>query len=289
MPRAVLDVGSNTIRLLVADVKEGRVCSVLDRSEFVRLGRGVDSSGRLSDDRMDAGVEAIRRLSSVAAEQGAVDLRAIATSAVREATNGAAFVRRVHDETGVEVQIISGDEEASLTFRGATLGINLEGGALIVDLGGGSAEVIYATEEGMCWQRSEPLGSGRLSERFLPGDPPDGADMRRLRAYIREQLERLPPVEAHLAIFTGGTATNVALVAGRKGDLIELEPRDLEHVLQLLGATPAADIAERYKIRPERAEVLPAGAGTLGEIARFYRVERIMITRQGMREGALLG
>jgi exopolyphosphatase/guanosine-5'-triphosphate,3'-diphosphate pyrophosphatase len=288
MPRAVLDVGSNTIRLLVGTVDDGRVTPLLDRSEFVRLGRGVDASGRLQPERERAAVEAIGQLAEEARSLGADQLTAIATSAVRDAANGREFVDRVRAETGVTIEIISGDREAQLTFRGATSGVDLAGGVIVCDLGGGSAELIAASPSGIRWAVSEKLGSGRLSERFAQHDPPAAAEMQSLEDHVMSVLRDLPETAVRTAIFTGGTASHLALLTGLSEALTRLAPDDIERALETLTSAPAQAIAERYNFRRERAEVLPAGVAALLAMARFYRVQEVVITLSGLREGTLL-
>jgi exopolyphosphatase / guanosine-5'-triphosphate,3'-diphosphate pyrophosphatase len=280
---AVLDVGSNTIRLLVGQVEDGHLVPLLDRSEFVRLGRRVDESGRLQPDREQAGIEAIARLAEAARAAGAGRLMAIATSAVRDASNGQEFVDRVKRETGVTVEIISGDREAQLTFRGAA-----NGGVLVCDLGGGSAELISADSTGIQWERSEKLGSGRLSERFVHHDPPRQNELEAAQRHVLSVLEALPPAQPRTIICTGGTASHVAFIAGSRDVKTRLTTDRIARLLDELCTEPASAIAERYSIPRERADVLPAGTAALLAIASFYGRNEILITRSGIREGALL-
>lgn len=286
--RAALDVGSNTIRLMVARPDDGRLEKVLDESEFVRLGAGVDASGRLRPDRVEAGIAAISRLAEAARSAGAETISAIATSAVRDAENGADFVRRVQDETGVDIEIISGEREAYLTFLGATLGVDIRGCAIVCDLGGGSAEVIAANRGGMVWGKSLKIGSGRLSERFVHHDPPTRDEQQAIGEYVAGVLEGLPPLQADVAVFTGGTASHIALLIGAEGTVIDIDDSDLARVVQLLMSEPAAEIVRRYRVMPERAQVLPAGVLGLQSIAQFYEVEHIVISRSGIREGIII-
>jgi exopolyphosphatase / guanosine-5'-triphosphate,3'-diphosphate pyrophosphatase len=288
MPKAVLDVGSNTIRLLVGSVQDGIVESILDRSEFVRLGAGVDTSGELRADRQEAAIAAIRELVKLASSCGADRIAAIATSAVRDAHNGADFARRVRDETGVDLEIISGDREAELTFRGATMGLTIEDGVIVCDLGGGSAELIYASAEGVQWAVSEPLGSGRLTERFISHDPPEDQELALLRKYVESTLRDLPAAQPEPLIFTGGTATHVGFLAGTSGPIQKLDMAALDRVLEVAITRPAAKLVETYGIRQERAEVLAAGVTAIETIARFYGAREVIITQAGIREGTLL-
>jgi len=304
--RAVLDIGSNTIRLLVAEVQDGAVEPVLDESDFVRLGLDVDRTGMLRPDREEAALAAIQHLAAVARDAGVQHVDAIATSAVREATNGRAFVALVRSETGIEVEIISGDREAYLTYLGATAGQSTAGGVIVADLGGGSTELIAAGERGMLWAESLPLGSGRLTERFIRHDPPAAEELQALRQAVVDRLQQLPapidgagpatergsgassPATLTRAIFTGGTASAMARLAGSDGPEATLDREALDEVVRRATSKPAAEIADEYGVRPERAVVLAAGVTALATIAEFYGVPEVSITRGGIREGALL-
>lgn len=285
---AALDVGSNTIRLLVARVAGGGLQAVLDRSEFVRLGLDVDASGRLRPDREQAGLTAIGDMAAAARQQGVDTIWCVATSAVRDAANGRQFVQRVRDVTGVEVQIISGDQEARLTFLGATLGLDLAGGAIVCDLGGGSAELIAAGSQSLLWAHSLKIGSGRLTDRYVHHDPPTPSEQAAVQQDVRGALHTLPAFPAHEAVFTGGTATHVSYLAHRQGVVVALDVQTLQQVREVLTAHPAAEIARRHDIKLERAQVLPAGVCALQAIAAFYGIGDIVITQRGIREGIII-
>ena len=288
VPKAALDVGSNTIRLLVALVSGADLIPIEDVSEFVRLGKGVDASGRLQEERMAAAIDAIQRLLARATALGAEEVIAIATSAVRDASNRDEFLHRVYQATGLRIRILSGDEEARLTYLGATLGVEIEDGAVICDLGGGSAELIFATAAGMQWARSLQFGSGRLTEQLVHHDPPEPAELEGVRRYVYELLQELPPAEASTTILTGGTASHIAFLLAQDGDRIQLERSDLERVVSVVGSESAERLVEEYAVRRERAEVLPAGVAAIAAVVEFYDTEHITITRRGIREGAIV-
>jgi exopolyphosphatase/guanosine-5'-triphosphate,3'-diphosphate pyrophosphatase len=287
-PRAALDIGSNTIRLLVARFSHGNLVPIDDASEFVRLGKGVHASGLLQEDRVAAAIEAITSLEARATELGAEGVIAIATSAVRDASNRDEFVRRVHDATGVRIRILSGDEEARLTFLGATLGNPVEDGAVICDLGGGSAELIFATSTGIEWARSLQLGSGRLTEQFVHHDPPGDGELEGVREHVRGLLRDLPEARATATILTGGTASHIAFLLEKGGDQIALRTGDLEQVVTLVRSQSVDHLVEDHGVRRERAEVLPAGVTAAAAVVEFYGTEHITITRRGIREGAIV-
>lgn len=287
-PRAVLDIGSNTVRLLVGTVQDGQVIPLLDHSEFVRLGRDVDRTGMLQADRQEAAIEAIRLLATEAHDLGAEQLRAIATSAIRDATNGREFAARVQAETGVPVEIISGEEEAALTFRGATAALDLPGERVVCDLGGGSAEIIAAGAEGIRWARSTPLGSGRMTERYIRHDPPWPEEIATVQEAVRSLLADLPPASPMATVCTGGTASTLAAAAGKEGTVMTVSRVEMDAVVRILTSTPSADLIARYAMKPERAAVIAAGAATIATMAYFYDTDGIVVTRLGIREGTLL-
>jgi exopolyphosphatase/guanosine-5'-triphosphate,3'-diphosphate pyrophosphatase len=281
-------VGSNTIRLLVARLEDGNIETLLDESEFVRLGAGVDAGGALRPEREETAIKAIGRMSSDARERGAEGVVAIATSAVRDARNGREFVRRVRERTGVEIDVISGEREAYLTYRGATLGLSLADGVIVCDLGGGSAELIYADFSGVRWSVSVPLGSGRLTERFVGHDPPAAEEVDALQTYVTSVLAQRTAPEIANMVLTGGTATHLGWLAGTEGVIQELTVGDVGRVMGEVGSHPASSIVEKYGVKLERAQVLPAGIAAIQALVRFYTPERIVVTQRGIREGALL-
>ena len=285
---AALDVGSNTVRLLVARSVEGNLEPVQEASRFARLGLGVDKTGHLDPDRKRAGIEAISELASMAHEAGALDIHAVATSAIRDASDGVDFAEEVKSETGVSIRIISGDEEARLTFLGTTMQMDLSHGAIVCDIGGGSSEIIAAADDGIHWAHSLKIGSGRLSERFVTGDPPSENERAAISNYVREMLEELGREAAELAVFTGGTATNIVGITGLDGVTVEITLQALVDVENLVYSMPAAQITEQYRVRPERAQVWPAGVTTVRTIAQWSGAQRLHITRHGMREGVII-
>src|SRR6184192_1818667 len=171
---AAIDVGSNSLHMLVADVSpDGRI-QVVDRlKEMVRLGRRAFTSGKLDREAAELALRTLKTFERLARARHVERLRVVATSAVREARNGAAFVRRLRRQTGLPVRVISGAEEARLIYRAARYALGLDGGPyLLVDVGGGSVELVLVQDGRALWLRSLPLGAARLSERFLLHDPP---------------------------------------------------------------------------------------------------------------------
>src|SRR5438876_245194 len=221
---AAIDVGSNSVHVVVADVSaDGRV-EVVDRvKEMVRLGRHTFTTGRLPPAAMDLAVGAVKTFARLAHARRVVRMRAVATSAVREARNGMAFVRRLRRETGLPVKVITGAEEARLIFRAAQHALGLRGGPhLLLDVGGGSVELVLVQQGRPLWLRSLPLGAARLAERFLTSDPPTKRQIQRLEKHLARELGSLLTSARHAGVArvigTSGTVnTLVAMAAAARG------------------------------------------------------------------------
>lgn len=225
MRLAAIDVGSNSVHMLVADVTRGGHIEVVDRvKEVVRLGRRVFVTGRLTAESMDLAARALKHFEQVAKAQHVERLRVVATSAVREASNRSAFLKRIRRETGLAVEVISGQEEARLIFSAARYALGLDGGPhLLLDVGGGSVELVLVREGRPLWLRSFPLGAARLTEKFLTSDPPGEAQVAALSAHLKRELgEVLDDARRQgvtRTIGTSGTVNSlVAMVRAARGE-----------------------------------------------------------------------
>ena len=205
MPVAVIDIGTNTTRLLVAEREAAEVVELERRTIITRLGQGVDATGRLADEAMDRVAEAIAGYREVIDRLRAERVVAVATSAMRDAANGPAFRDYLKEKYGVDARTISGDEEARLTFLGATAGRNDDRDTVVIDIGGGSTEyVVGRAGEDPSFHTSTQMGSVRHTERFLPSDPPKQDELQALAEDVRRTV---PDVSAGHAIAVAGTAT----------------------------------------------------------------------------------
>jgi len=291
-PVAAIDIGSNSIKMTIARLDPaGGLEQVAWASETVRLGAGVEATGRLADDRVAAALATLARFAAEARGRGAGRIVAVATEATRAAANGAEFLDHVRREIGIGVRVIDGDEEAALTFRGLAATNDVSGRLVVADIGGGSTEVIVAAGGRLVGARSLPLGSGRLTERHVAADPPTAAelvDCRRAAAAIFGTLEGRLPVPA------GGDVR--LLVVGGTGEYLgrlvpdehRVSPRQVEAVLGRLTTVTADELARDLAISPARARVLPAGVAIVAALADVVRPGRIEIARSGVRVGLLL-
>lgn len=300
-PIAAIDVGSNTIHLVVG-VPQGehnnRLEVVKDELEFVRLGAGVSTGGRIAPDRFERGLTVLKRLRDLAIQTGAQMMLCVATEVMRKAANGQEFLARAKAELGLETSVISGEQEASLTFWGATSdrALSQEEPVAVADLGGGSMELVLGLGQRLAWRRSVPLGSGSLYDRFIHSDPPTTDEIAALRSDAASLLGRLDLPEQTgqdgLLIVCGGTATTLLTFSWSALSItpaqMSLSRAEMEQGIDTLLAYPAEEIASSYGVEAPRAQILGAGAAVLLELMRRLGVERMEISQRGIREGMIL-
>ena len=299
---AAIDVGSNSIHMIVAEARPDGHFVVLDRAkEMVRLGRRSLTTGRLMKSAMDHGIEALQTFTSIARRHGVTRYRAVATSAVREAKNGGEFIQRIYDEVGLRVRVIPGREEARLIYLAVSQVVDLRRGpVLVVDVGGGSVELVLVEHGKPVELHSVKLGVARLTEEYLKADPPRARDLVKLTTHIEEELagplktaakRRIPRVVA-----TSGTLLALISMAAHKlGVHPGREAHGLEvpatAVSQLRRQLVRADRAGRLEIRgmdPKRADLIVAGAILADVVLRTVRAKRIQACTWALREGLLL-
>ncbi len=301
MRLAAIDLGSNSVHMVVADVSaDGRI-QVVDRvKEMVRLGRRSFTTGSLGNEATELAARAVTTFGRLARARHVQHLRAVATSAVREARNGAAFVRRLRRETGLPIEVISGLDEARLIFRAVRHALGLEDGPyLLVDVGGGSVELTLVEDGRAVWMRSVPLGVARLTERFLPKDPPTGRQVRALERHvirsIGDLLDRARRRGVVSVIGTSGTITTLAAMAraargedpGRlHGASVTRE--EIRALRQRLLAVDARARAELPGMDTKRVDLMPAAAVLLDAILARMRVPELTVCGWALREGVLL-
>ncbi|HXV94998.1 MAG TPA: exopolyphosphatase [Gaiellaceae bacterium] len=284
----VVDLGTNSTRLLVADVGDGAVREVARRLTITRLGEGVDGRRLLLP-------TAVARVRNTLADYrrelealGAERTLAVATSAVRDAENGEAFLGEVEWSYGFTTRLLSGDEEALLTLRGVAAGRELPPGTMVVDVGGGSTELVLAG-----WHRSLDLGCVRLTERFLHGDPPAGEQLAACRAHVRDLLP--PEPEPRHAIGVAGTVTTLAVqslgLAEEDPDLVHghrLETGWIAEEVERLASLPVAALRGLRGMHPDRAPVIVAGGLVLVETLRRYGLDELEVSEHDLLHGAAL-
>jgi len=296
---AAIDVGTNTIRLTVAEVESDGTYRILDEErEMVRLGEHLDQTGRLSDEAVERALTAIGKMKAIADGFEVTEIRAIATSAVREAANGRAFSREVLRRHKVRIEVITGEEEAQLAFRSAARHFNLEGrSSAVVDIGGGSVEVILAAGTIIDQIHSLPLGAVRVTERLVRSDPLKQKHWRLMRKEIDRGIRTLgrPSHRAEIMVGSGGSFTALAHMAkwqreGRHGSVqgYMLTPAEVVHLLDRLREAPLEARRQIPGLSPDRADIIVAGATVISRLIKRLGSQQILVNERGVRDGLLL-
>ena len=278
---ACIDIGSNTTRLLVARAEDGQLQEILQQRAFTRLG----AQGGISPEKVSICTEAVATQLRVARECGAEHVRIVGTHAIRQAPNRDELIDAIERATGMTVEVLTGDEEARYAFVGAThtLGHLPLGDVAVVDVGGGSTEIVVGTlSDGVTWAESFRVGSAYLADHYLRSDPPALEELERLRRHVQGVFEGLEVPRARVAYAVGGSATSLRRLVGAV-----LDHESLTRGIRLLGEKPAAEIAREFELHPERVRLLPAGMLLLDAVAEVVGVE-LRVAKGGLREGVLL-
>jgi exopolyphosphatase/guanosine-5'-triphosphate,3'-diphosphate pyrophosphatase len=280
-----IDIGSNTTRLLVAASDGRQLHWIHQERAFTRIGHELLERGELGPEKIEEVVAVVARQLAVARELGADSVRTIATAAIRTAANGPQLARAITAATGLAVEILSGQDEARLAFFGVAMTLEsvLPGELGVVDVGGGSSELVVGTApDEIRWWASVPLGSAGLSHAWLRSDPPTESELQQAREQVDAELDGLTVPPPALAVAVGGSATSLARLAGPV-----LDGTALDRALQVLAGDPASVIAQRFAIDPQRARLLPAGLLVLAAVAKAFG-RPLRVGRGGIREGVLL-
>jgi exopolyphosphatase/guanosine-5'-triphosphate,3'-diphosphate pyrophosphatase len=306
--RAVIDVGTNSVKLLVADVTGGRVHPLDERSHQTRLGRDFYETHRLQPAAIQQTALAVAEFALAAQEWRAGSTRVIATSAARDAENKEELLAAIQQTAGLPVEIISGEQEAEWVFRGVTSDPNLAGQRLLIlDVGGGSTEFVLGAGGHHACRQSFPLGAVRLLEKLRPGDPPSLSDLGNCRTWLKLFFNQhvAPALESSLAgadhqdarlVGTGGTTTILARMAkqmtGFEREQIEGTRLGRRQVLEYMVHLWSLSLAERRKIvglPPNRADIILTGVAIYEAVMEHFHFEEVYVSTRGLRFGAALG
>jgi len=282
---AAIDIGSNTTRVLVAEPGDGQLRKVMEQRAYTRINKAIDGEGTISAAKIEEVCEVVSTQVRLARELGAVTIRAVATAAVREAMNGEEAAAAIGDVAGVPVEILSEEEEGRLSFIGATkaLGHPANGRIGVVDVGGGSTEVILGTVGGGVEAvRSWPVGSGVLADELIVSDPPSAAEIRKVRDRIDDIFAGVEIAHPEQAVAVGGSATSLRKLVGTV-----LEYETLERGVRVLCGDSANDVARRFELDPVRVRILATGVLLLEKVSELLG-QPLQIGKGGLREGIIL-
>jgi exopolyphosphatase/guanosine-5'-triphosphate,3'-diphosphate pyrophosphatase len=282
---AAIDIGSNTTRVLVAEPVEGQLKKVMEQRAYTRINKAIDGDGAIEADKVGEVSELVATQVRLARELGAETIRAVATAAVRDAVNGEEAARQIGEAAGVPIDILSDEEEGRLSFLGATKGLGhpVEGRIGVVDVGGGSTEVIVGTAAGGVEKvRSWRVGSGVLADELLASDPPSAAEVRKVRDRVEDIFDGVEIEHPAQAVAVGGSATSLRRLVGAV-----LEYETLERGIRVLCGDPAADVARRFELDPQRVRILTTGVLLLEKVSELLG-QPLQIGKGGLREGVIL-
>lgn len=284
MTVGIVDVGSNTVRLLVAQRRDGELVTLAEEREHLFLGEDVERHGRISAVRIEAAARCAGRYARAARSHGARAVDVIVTAPGRQSANGDDLVRKLRYATGAPVRVLTADEEGRLAFAGAVARAETRATTVAVcDVGGGSAEAVVGTVDGgPAWYRSLDIGAVRLTGRFLGGDPPGKRELAAARAEVERHLEAFAPPLPQAALAAGGTARALRRLVGRT-----LGADELDAALRVLAKRPSRKVARAFGLHEHRARTVTAGAVILSCLQARLRVP-LEVSRAGLREGAAL-
>jgi exopolyphosphatase / guanosine-5'-triphosphate,3'-diphosphate pyrophosphatase len=282
---AAIDIGSNTTRVLVAESVDGQLKKVMEQRAYTRINKALDDDGAIAAEKVEEVGEVVATQVRLARELGAETIRAVATAAIREAANGAKAAGEIGAAAGVPIDILSDEEEGRLSFIGATKGLGhpVEGKIGVVDVGGGSTEVIIGTVSGGVEKvRSWRVGSGALADELIASDPPSPAEIRKVRDRIEDIFDGVEFAHPAQAVAVGGSATSLRRLVGTV-----LEYETLERGIRVLCGDPSADVARRFELDPVRVRILATGVLLLEKVSELLG-QPLQIGKGGLREGVIL-
>ena len=298
MKIGAIDIGTNSMRLLVAEYIDGKL---YNREKFVnttRIGQGVDSEGYISEEAIERNIKALKEFSDIANEKGCEYIYCIGTSALRDSKNGNEFINLAKAETNVEVDIISGEEESNLGFIGVLQGLDDTNNILVLDIGGGSTEFILGDESGIKYAKSENVGALRMTEKFLSTDPICENEFEDMSNFIEETISDtiniLKEKNIRQIVGIGGTITSVSAINQELETYFmekihgsKVNEKELDNILQNLKKMTLNDKKNIKGLQPKRADIITAGVRILNIIMKKLEKENIIVSEYDNLEGLI--
>lgn len=298
MKIGAIDIGTNSMRLLVAEYIDGKL---YNREKFVnttRIGQGVDSEGYISEEAIERNIKALKEFSDIANEKGCEYIYCIGTSALRDSKNGNEFIDLAKVETNLDVDIISGEEESNLGFIGVLQGLDDTNNILVLDIGGGSTEFILGDESGIKYAKSENVGALRMTEKFLATDPICENEFEDMSNFIEETISDtiniLKEKNIRQIVGIGGTITSVSAInqeletySMEKIHGSKVNEKELDNILQNLKKMTLNDKKNIKGLQPKRADIITAGVRILNIIMKKLEKENIIVSEYDNLEGLI--
>lgn len=296
-PKASIDIGTNSTRLLITHINNEQTFKpLLMQERMTRLGDGVNASGFLSSEAMGRVYAALEEYLAFCDQYQVSEIRAMATSATRDAANRDIFLNEIKNRTGLEVRVLSGDEEAFYSFQGVISDLDPDGPYLVCDIGGGSTEFIFAAGKEMLARQSLNVGSLRMTELYVNCNPSTVNESEQIRSRIRQEIQQADfDFRPESAIFVGGTATTLAMMAAQ----LEIEEAEKAHRLRISSSEVEEQVSrlqkltieERKKLTgllPERAPVILTGALIVESVLNYFRLREMTVSIRDLLFGILL-
>lgn len=295
MKLGAIDIGTNSMRLLVADVQDKKLVSREKYINTTRIGQGVDENGYITDEAMERNITALYEFSQMCKEKGCEKVRCMGTSALRDAVNRDVFIEKAREKSGIKVEVIAGEKEAELGFRGVLTGASAEGNLLILDIGGGSTEFIFGNNDGIIKSVSIDIGALRLTEKFR-GFEKDAELYSEMINFIKEKtndiMEYLRECEISTVCGIGGTITSMSAI-NQKLEVYSMEKvhqsvitaEDADDISEMLRHSTEEDRKSMKGLQPKRADIITAGAVILDTIIKSLDIDRVVVSEYDNLEG----
>jgi len=297
---AAIDIGTNSTLLLIAELSpESLLVPITQKQTTTRLGKGLGKSGVISREAQDVNIATLKQYQGIARKEGIEKIVVSGTQALRMAENGREVTRRIETETGLMVKVLSSDEEARLSFKAAATGLEEGKNILLVDIGGGSTELILGAGQEILKTGSFPVGAVNLTEKYLHKDPIDEKEFAALLAYIHKELQAFSPYENQVKecslLGVAGTITTLAEIDLKleqyDADQVHGHVMDQNRVKELLDNLRNRSLEERKKVtglKAERADIIVAGAAILHGVMEIFKQEQITVSDRGLRYGLIM-
>lgn len=298
MKIGAIDIGTNSMRLLIADYING---SLLNREKYVnttRIGQGVDKQGYIVDEAISRNVNALKEFLDICNKKGCEHVFAMGTSALRDSKNTDEFIRIVKDKTGIDLEIISGLEESNLGFLGVLEGLEEDNKIFVIDIGGGSTEFIIGDKDGIEFAKSENIGALRMTEKFLKDEQINNIEFDNMKNFIKEEIKTTLSIikqrNVKKLVGIGGTITSLSAInqkleiySMQKIHNSKLSQKEVEKILQNLINMTLSDKKQLKGLQPKRADIITAGVEILNIIMKELRINEIIVSEYDNLEGLI--